>query len=56
MQYLETMVRCDWQTNLRGCNMAMFSQVKQNQKKFTINLVLETELVLFILKEQLVLI
>ena len=23
--YLETMVRHDWQTNLRGCNMAMYS-------------------------------
>ena len=25
VRYLETMVRHDWQTNLRGCNMAMFS-------------------------------
>lgn len=24
-RYLKTMVRHDWQTNLRGCNMAMFS-------------------------------
>ena len=25
VRYLQTMVRRDWQTNLKGCNMAMFS-------------------------------